>query len=149
MLHNLQIVSIYFNSSIQNNKFFIFILQNFKFWHARVCMHAGQCACVCMSGSQRKDIGCPALALSYPTKAVSHWMWSCPPPDSQLLGRPAAPGIQILQSLPAPSNLYSQCCGYGVCSDVRVLGNWTQILKLGQQKVLPMEPFPQPLITKF
>lgn len=37
MLHNLQIVSIYFNSSIQNNKFYLFLFYKILNFDTYVC----------------------------------------------------------------------------------------------------------------
>lgn len=96
MLHNLQIVSIYFNSSIQNDKFHLFLfyrILNFDI-HVYACMQVHVHACMQVHVHVRAWVEARGRTVSvlhyhsYPTKAVSHWMWKLSPSKASRLFLP-------------------------------------------------------------
>lgn len=145
MLRNLQIVSIYFNSSIQNDKFYLFLFYRILNFDMHVCA----CMQVHVHVRAWMEVRGRTLGVQYyhsltPQRQPLTECGAVPLPTPSYLASQQPQGSTSSSLFLPPPTPTPSAVVTGVCSDVRVEGNWTQVLKL-----LSMEPFPKLLITKF
>lgn len=122
-----------------------------KFWIlACTCAHACRCMCMCVHEWKPEEghwVSCTIILRLTPVRQSPTEPGALPSLlPVGLASKPQGPWASWL-SLPPPAPTSSTG---GVCSDVRVLGNWPQVLKLEQQELWPTEPSPQLLtLPKF